>query len=242
MKSYFSKRQQLKQDYADIQKRIREVNGNLNLSDTGKAEEVSKVSIKYTEKLQAAANESAAAFKNKQAQADKYFNKICSVDMESTQRAALELGPVIAGMDYDGLLRLHNARAENPAERNYIEKVAQVRIDSDKHSGALEGFAVKFGEAKQRVYDNLPGIDDLRFYQGEADYLKNLTDHYNNGLEEMNGKPPKGAGAINRNMIEHNIELYERDYTDQRSTEAISTEIKEFTAKIQADREKLKSY
>ena len=120
------------------------------------------------------------------------------VDPAAVAARAAIIGPALANMDYEAILTLYEARYNDPVERDLIQQIAQIKIDTAPDTIQAVQFKEKFPFLQQRLKSTLPDYQDQVKAAAEIKYLNNVTAAFNYELQEMQGAPVKGPDMVHR--------------------------------------------
>ncbi len=210
MQDYMIRRLSTKRAIDEVAAQAHQVKTDTRLTGEGKTEKLAPLNQKAVELLEKAVAEFAQSAQVKQQNVETLTAEVGTVDPAEVASKAAVLTPALASMDYESILRLYEARANDHAERALIEQYINIKIDSDGHSAEKQMFVERFGQVSQRIYKTLPGAEKLGKVQAEADYLQSVHDVFAHQLKEWQGVKIEGHSKIGRRFDIGTLERYEQ--------------------------------
>ncbi len=211
MQDYVIRRLSAQRAIDEVAAQAHQVRTDTRLTDEGKTEKLTPLNKKAVEILEKAVAECAQSAQVKQKGLSDLTAEVGAVDPAEVASKAAVLTPALASMDYESILRLYEARANDPAERALIEQYINIKIDSDGHSADKQVFVERFGQVSQRIYKTLPGAEKLGKVQAEANYLQSVHDVFAHQLKEWQGVKIEGASKVGRQFDLTTIEKFEQN-------------------------------
>lgn len=213
MKDFMNKRMAILQSMENTTVKINTIVGDVNLSAEGKKAQVEPLTAEVATQIHNAINDLQAGLITQLHSVKHAHDKAVAVESSEVAAKAATMAPALSTMDYSSIMRLYEARSGDAVERTVIEQVALLRIDADPHSGDKELFMSKFNQASQKLYEQLPGYDEIVSAQAGEQYLHNLNKLLNYNLREWQGETLPGVDQVGRRMALFEIEQYEKALT-----------------------------
>ncbi len=210
MKTTKAKRKELKESISKAREQLNIIKNDDALSPQGKQLNskpvIEAVRASYTKAL----NEMVAEQKNILAKVAELKPKVDPVQVAN--RASV-LNAFIANLEGDKLVKIYRQRFDNPLDRELIEELASVIIDTSGETGKEVTFIEKFNQAKAELEQTLPEYPKQLELLSEVAYIDNVVQDLDFDIQELSGKQIRDVDSITRRTANFEADSFEQNYT-----------------------------